>query len=756
MSLRRRLLVEWALILAIATFAVVLLSQWRATAAFDNLFYDRLSSVARPAADRDILIINIDEPSLKALGKWPWPRETHAALIDKLKADQPRSILLDLLLSEAGTSSGDAALAASMRQSGRVYLPVNFPAPGSDGRPHDTEKPAPPFTAAAAGLGHVNITHDDDGTVRRANLCFQSEAGTPRWPHVAELVARQDGAPTLAFRRLRDCNEPLLLPYAMRDSHAEISYSDALTGRIPADLVRGKDILIGASAAGMGDSYAAPFGDGGVISGVEIMANIIGALRRDDFVTPLAPMLTLLLSLAPLWLLMIGFLRWRPRNALAASIVAGLCVVAASAGGLAARVWFPPGAALFGIALVYPLWGWRRLQAMSAFMEHELRDLEREGDAIPLGRNRDRAGDLVGRQSMALAQAIDHLRDLRRFVSDSLEHLPDPMFVTSPDGSVTLASHRIDEYLGTPAQNMKLDDLLELIVSPGQRKTVDTFLSRDASEKASAEDFIRFSAPDGRHFVMRRAQILDDGERLLGHIHYLTDISELARAENDREEALQLLSHDMRAPQSAIIAMLPGLPDAATRMRIERHARRTIQLAQDFVDIARMGETEFEGVDILLGDLVKDVADSLWPLAEERQVRIKVQDETGDGFVNGEPDTLTRAICNLLDNAIKYSPEGGSVIARISRDPANPGVLHLTISDEGGGIDPELLPRLFSRFAASAKDGTRIHSTGLGLNFVAAVAARHGGTISADNGPKGAIFQLVLPEAEEFTPDPPA
>lgn len=756
MSLRRRLLAEWALILAVATLVVMALSQWRATAAFDNLFYDRLSAIARPAADDDILIVNIDEPSLKALGKWPWPREIHAALIDKLQAQQPRSILLDLLLSEAGNAQSDAALAASMRRSGRVYLPVNFPTPGADGRAYDIEKPTPVIASAAAGLGHVNIVHDDDGTVRRVNICFQSEPGMPRWPHVAELSARNGSTESAAFRRLGSCNQPLLLPYARRDSHAEISYSDALTGRIPADLVKGKDILIGASAAGMGDSYAAPFGDGGVISGVEIMANMIGALRRDDFVSPVPPSLALLLSLLPLWLLMIGFLRLRPRNALAASILAGLVIIGASAAGLAARFWFPPGAALFGIALVYPLWGWRRLQAVSAFMEHELRDLEGEADSIPLARNRDRAGDIVGRQSMALAQAIDHLRDLRRFVSDSLDHLPDPMFVTSPDGRVTLASHRIDEYLGAPADEMMLDDLLDRIVSPGQRRMVDAFLADNPVGQPAAEDFVRFSAPDDRHFVMRRAQILDDGGQLMGHIHYLTDISELARAENDREEALQLLSHDMRAPQSAIIAMLPGLPDPATRTRIERHARRTIQLAQDFVDIARMGETEFAGVDILLGDLVKDVADSLWPLAEERQVRIKVQDKTGDGFIHGEPDTLTRAICNLLDNAIKYSPEGGSVVAEISRDPTSPGLLHLIISDEGGGIDPELLPRLFSRFASSAKDGARIRGTGLGLNFVAAVAKRHGGTVSADNGPKGAIFRLVLPEAAELTPDLPA
>ena len=85
-------------------------------------------------------------------------------------------------------------------------------------------------------------------------------------------------------------------------------------------------------------------------------------------------------------------------------------------------------------------------------MHDELGELEREGDIVPLALNPDRGSDLVGRQSAALASAIDHLRDLRRFVSDSLEHLPDPMFVTDTAGTVTMANHRIEDYLGPVAK----------------------------------------------------------------------------------------------------------------------------------------------------------------------------------------------------------------------------------------------------------------------------------------------------------------
>jgi CHASE2 domain-containing sensor protein len=176
MKLRRRLLIEWLIIIIFGTLACLLMLQWRATSAFDNMFYDQLSAASRPAPDHDILIINIDEQSLGELGKWPWPRTNHADLIEKLNVDRPRSILLDILVSEASSVRDDRALATAMRKSTPVYLPVNFATPGSDGRPFDVELPIPLLAEAAAGIGHVNILYDTDGIVRKVNICFQPEA----------------------------------------------------------------------------------------------------------------------------------------------------------------------------------------------------------------------------------------------------------------------------------------------------------------------------------------------------------------------------------------------------------------------------------------------------------------------------------------------------------------------------------------------------------------------------------------------------
>ena len=476
---------------------------------------------------------------------------------------------------------------------------------------------------------------------------------------------------------------------------------------------------------------------------------MLGAMRRDDFVRPLGEGWVVGLSLLPLWLLLIGFVRWRPQVALAMSLMLIAAILVSSVGLLGARLWFPPGGALLGVLLVYPLWGWRRLQAMSDFMAVELGALEKEGEATPIPMAPSRASDIVGRQSEALAGAIDHMRDLRRFVADTLADLPDPMFVSDPSGKVTLANRLLDERLGWPIAGMAVKAALDEMVTPEHRAAVDHYLAADPAQQSL--EFVRFTSPLGRTFVMRRSEVRSDAGVLHGHIHYLTDISALAKAEAEREVVLQLLSHDMRAPQSTIIALLDGEVDTDAKKRIENNARRTMQLAQDFVDIARMGETEFNGDDVLLADLMRDSADNFWPLANERRIRITVTDNSDSGFVIAETDTLCRAIANLIDNAIKFSPDGSTITIVIDRvDISGASWLSASITDQGTGISPDILPRLFSRFATGGDHQGRAQGTGLGLTFVQAVIARHKGRIAAENvADGGARFTFDLPEAPD-------
>ncbi|MEO9599694.1 CHASE2 domain-containing protein [Parasphingorhabdus sp.] len=752
MRLRQRLGIEWLAVALLATCVVVALSYWESLSRFDNLVYDQLSEIERPAPHSDILIVEIDEDSLATFGKWPWPRERHAELFKQLANGNPKAIGFDILLSEPGEPDGDAQLAEAMAANSNLFLPLHFIFPGSDGAEYDVKQPILPLERAAAGIGHVNLIFDKDGVVRRAALCFGDKASGQAWPHLMEQIYRSvEGQPSAAFERLEACDQRLLMPFASRGGFTSISYMALANGGVPRAFLEDKIILIGATANGLGDQYPVPLGDGGTLAGVEIMANLYGAIARDDFVRPVTFTRQLLLSLLPVWILLIGFWRWRPRTTIIVSFALLLIILAVSTLLMRSGLWFAPGAALLGVILVNPIWGWRRLQATSDFMYRELQNFNRSNVDIPIMRPDLGPVDVITGQAEQLTHAIAHVRDLRRFIGDALRNLPDPMFITDLDGQVTFVNHLAEVGMEDGAQDLALDDMLNLFVSPDDLQEVKDYLY--LQNRPETHDYVDFTSLDGKVFAMRRALVVSDEGLLKGHIHYLADITEVANAAQQREEVLQLLSHDMRAPQAAILALLDSQKADETTARIEGHARRTLALADNFVGLARIDSSEFVGEDLLLAELVEEANDSLWPLGKARSIRCEVDDRSGGAFIIGEPSSLYRSFVNLIDNAIKYSPEGGLVTVGIRLTELDgQAFVSVAIADQGTGISEDMLGQLFERFASDDRMAhSSIKGTGLGLNFVSKVIRRHGGHIRGENSRDGgACFTVLLPLAPEI------
>ncbi|MDZ7587993.1 MAG: CHASE2 domain-containing protein [Parasphingorhabdus sp.] len=627
-ALRRRLALEWALVAVAATLLVSALTWGQVTESFDHLVYDQLSAYQRPMASDDVVIVAIDEESLAAYGRWPWSRDHHARLLTALAKVQPRAVAFDLLLGEPGPAPQDAELAQAMARIPGLILPLNFIIPGSNGAAVDPVLPLPKFAKAAAGIGHVNLLSDNDGTVRRMQPCF-SGGDLRQWSHLMVVLNRAIGAsdpPTLKATR---CDQSLLFPFSRRGAFQEVSWFAVEAGRVPPALLRDKIILVGATANGLGDSYPVPMIGGGTMSGVEIMANMLGALGRDDFIRPLGTTTQAMLAILPLWVLLIGFWRWRPRSILLASLALIGVILAASALLLRSGIWFAPGPALAAIILVYPVWGWRRLQATSDYMDRELQRFEElPSDAVSVSHGKAFV-DVVAAQAERLTAAIAHIRSLRR----------------------------------------------------------------------------------------------------------------------EREEVLQLLSHDMRAPQAAILALLESSAQSATHQQIAGHARRTLLLADDFVGLARLKSNQVERQELLIGEIVREARDSLWPLAKLRAITldVKVESAAEEAFILGEPSSLFRAFANLIDNAIKYSPEGGSVTITVTAD--RPDMASVKIADQGQGLSDAARAVLFERFGHdTAGAAGAVRGSGLGLYFVASVVAAHGGSVTGENmAAGGARFEVILP-----------
>ncbi|AHV93067.1 CHASE2 domain-containing protein [Bordetella holmesii] len=149
---------------ALLTLLAALLGSFTGLGRTDQMLYDRAQSLIGQPAQDDIVLVAIDDDSIATLGRWPWKRDVHAALLDKLR--DARAVGLDLIFSEPDRDNpaADLALAQAIRAHGKVVLPVILDHLESAG---SYQAPIPILAQAAADMGFINIPVDKDGVVRR-------------------------------------------------------------------------------------------------------------------------------------------------------------------------------------------------------------------------------------------------------------------------------------------------------------------------------------------------------------------------------------------------------------------------------------------------------------------------------------------------------------------------------------------------------------------------------------------------------------
>ena len=377
---------------------------WR----WDNLVYDtQLSFWSRDIAD-DIIIVAIDDQSLYDIGHWPWARSTHAELIRKLDSESPQAIGLDILFSEPDQANpeSDRLLGEAIQTSGKVVLPVYMARQSRNAVPIEA-LPLPMLTTHAAALGHVYADIDKDGIAR--TIYLREGIGKPHWNHFSVAMLEVAGFPIkIAESSAQDQDDdyssmqwarqhPFLIPYAGPPGHfPSIGYSQVLNGNYPAGIFRDKIVLIGATAEGMGDSLPTPFSAGqGNMPGVEVIANMIDALRSDLRIQQLndTALIVLTMLLVAIPILLYPYLN--PTHTLllmSAMILLSLGLVATLLWWLG--VWVPASTIILFQLLSYPLWSWRRLVLAMRHVNRELDQLLSRQSEFSLKRDRQLGSEL--------------------------------------------------------------------------------------------------------------------------------------------------------------------------------------------------------------------------------------------------------------------------------------------------------------------------------------------------------------------------
>ena len=344
----------------------------------------------------------------------------------------------------------------------------------------------------------------------------------------------------------------------------------------------------------------------------------------------------------------------------------------------------------------------------------------------------DRAAEAVAESS------ADAIR-LRR----ALDTLPQGVIVCDETGEVVFRNaHAVSLMGGRHGDAIAAHAVIELL--------------SDAWQQGTAERTIELYGPPRRTLVVR-TQLIDDGRRTLGVIAVIDDISERRRLEEIRRDFVANVSHELKTPMGALGLLAETLitetdTDVAQRLasRIHNEAFRVSRVIDDLLDLSRIESEETPPREPILVDrIMAEALERVRTGAEQRGVKIAMTEPMEPIVVLADRRQLVSALYNLLENAVKFSYDGGNVecSACLVTNDLNDSEVHISVEDHGIGIPARDLDRIFERFyrvdqARSRQTG----GTGLGLSIVRHVAANHQGRVEVDaREGEGSTFKLVLP-----------
>ena len=377
-------------------------------------------------------------------------------------------------------------------------------------------------------------------------------------------------------------------------------------------------------------------------------------------------------------------------------------------------------------------------------------------DAVPLSEAErpvlmESLGREIERLSRRLAVRVAVQEQHRRADTLILERLPDPVIVLARDRSVCRTNAAARSAFG--------DDLPAVLRHPGVRAAIDRALSSTLSQTAE----IGLRAPVPRDLYATAVQmdppLADGGQALV----VLSDRTRERMVERMRADFVANVSHELRTPLASLIGFVetlrgPAADDPPAQQRflaiMAEQGGRMNRLIDDLLSLSRIELTEHQAPSepLDLTGLIRRMAAGFEPRLSKRNVQLLMRIEEDLPVVAGDADQMAQVLQNLLDNGLKYGPDGGVLRLDVglaqpgTRWPSRRGVV-IAVGDQGVGIAKEHLPRLTERFYRVDKGRSRaVGGTGLGLAIVKHIVNRHRGhlLIESEEG-NGTTVSVWLP-----------
>ena len=553
-----------------------------------------------------------------------------ARAIDALAAAQPKAIALDILFADPTDPEADELLARSIGRAGDVAVSAQLSESPASGGPAEWIMPLPAIAHAAAGVGHVNVQTESDGVPRQIEVRAADDRGQALLSLAVETVRIGDGTPESAVtasphallvgaRSIPVETEPpatvltaatgaprLLLGGRMTidfigpaGSFGPSTYSlaDVLGGSVSPGRFLGKYVLVGSTAASMGDRVASPFvhqsdarGDqhGSLMPGVEVLANAVNTILRGRYYTDLSGWAeffwSALIALATLAALESA---QGACEFLKQVVVLSAMAVLLALAGYALFAWFlivpPLVPGLVSMASAGILTLLHRSLAASARLDETIHDLSASDDLLAPGPRLPALGKSAGAPVLphglewkvrALGELNARLLDRARFVDFALRSVEDGLLIAAPDGRITFANRAAAAILGTAAGNLVGQNLIQRLLDAPDPE----LLHRLVAEQSKTEREITIRGVRPRHYTLRMAAVSAEaqpGAPVLGIVASLSDVTRQHELQQTKNDVMSLVSHEMRTPLTAI----QGMTELLAGYDLDAPRRRQMHLA---------------------------------------------------------------------------------------------------------------------------------------------------------------------------------
>jgi two-component system phosphate regulon sensor histidine kinase PhoR len=349
----------------------------------------------------------------------------------------------------------------------------------------------------------------------------------------------------------------------------------------------------------------------------------------------------------------------------------------------------------------------------------------------------------LNRMAEELSARLEKLRAERGKLEATISSMEEGVIPLDAEGRIegANASARMLFELRDAPQGLRLWELVRL---PG----LEELALKALRERASVRDTFEV----GTRVLSVRLSPVSEGQGVVLVAH---DITEDRRYDTLRREFVANVSHELRTPLSVVQGYTETLLEGAMKDEkngpeflgiIDKNVRRLSSIVSDLLDLSKLesGGQVFEPRPVDVRALVERVGDAFRPVAERKRQQLVVEVPANAGTVDADGALLERAVSNLVDNALKYTPEGGRVRMSATSDGVQAAI---TVEDNGMGIPEADLPRVFERFYRVDKSRSRdLGGTGLGLSIVKHIIQLHGGTISVRSAVgTGSSFTIRLP-----------